>query len=286
MAQAFQCSACLVNDNATKKARRVAAAQAKVANVMAAVEAAVDSAHAASAPQHLSIPAPAPAPLAAVVLEEKVVDSNHAPAPAPLAAVALEEKVVENKKRVRAPKAKVAVPVPPSVSASESGSGSESEQECDEDGDDDGVPAAKKSARKKSMPRILPAERVCIENWLQKTRKDGAMQNARWIRNGGAKHATMTATSAEVKTQGAYESLALYVNKNLKYLSTDPRVWDVDIAKRRWVSLFKSFKEALLLDSKGNSMAGCSLLEIQTNTTSILKKQKLKCASFDVMHQM
>lgn len=272
--QAFQCSACLANDNATKKARRAAAAQAKIANVMASVDAAVDAAYAAPlappAPQEPSNPAPAPAPSAAVVLEEKV----------------------EKKKRVRVPKAKAvkatAPAAPPAAYASDSGSGSESEQDDDcgeQDGDDEGRPASKKS-RKKSMPRILPAERVCVENWLQKSRKDGAMQNARWIRNGGAKHATMTATSAEVKTQGAYESLALYVNKNLKYATADPRFWDVDIAKRRWISLFKSFKEALLLDSKGNSTAGSTLLEIQTNNTSVLKKQKLKCGSFDVMFEM
>ena len=270
--QAFQCSACLANDNATKKARRAAAAQAKIANLMASVDASVDAAYAAPlaspAPQEPSAPAPAPEPSAAVVLEEKV----------------------EKKKRVRVSKAKATTPAaPPAASVSASESDSETDglgSNCD-DGDDEGVPASKKSCtRKKSMPRILPAERVCVENWLQKTRKDGAMQNARWIRNGGAKHATMTATSAEVKTQGAYESLALYVNKSLKYGSADPRFWDVDIAKRRWISLFKSFKEALLLDSKGNSMAGCTLLEIQSNSTSVLKKQKLKCGSFDVMFEM
>ena len=272
--QAFQCSACLITDNATKKALRAAAAQAKIAIVMATIDAAFAAPHAPLAPQEPSNPAPAPAPPAAVVLLEKV----------------------QKKKRARAPKAKTAA-VAAAVASADAAAASASELESDsdsdglecdcDDGDDDGPPASKKSCpRKKSMPRILPAERVCVENWLQKTRKDGAMQNARWIRNGGAKHATMTATSAEVKTQGAYESLALYVNKSLKYATADPRFWEVDIAKRRWISLFKSFKEALLLDSKGNSMAGCTLLEIQTNSTSILKKQKLKCGSFDVMFHM
>ena len=152
------------------------------------------------------------------------------------------------------------------------------------DGDDVTRRARKKSAAR--MPRIAASERVCVENWLQKWRKDGKMQNARWIRNGGAKGQTMTATSCEVKTLGAYESLAVYVNKSLKYAPTDPRFWNVDVSKKRWVSLYKSFKDAMLLASKGNSTAGCSLLEIQTRTTSLLVKQKAKCASFEVLRDL
>ena len=259
--QAFQCTPCLDQDKATKKALRVAAAKAKLAACLDACDAADDQ----PAPNADAVP-PAPAPPAAAQ---------------PLS-------MVPKKKRARpVPKAGKAAAAAAAGSDSETGSDNGGSEDSDDDDDDTGAPAAKKSAlRRKSMPRILPAERVCVENWLQKTRKDGAMQNARWIRNGGAKHATMTATSAEVKTQGAYESLALYVNKSLKYGVADARMWDVDIAKRRWVSLFKSFKVALLLDAKGNSTAGCTLLEIQTNSTNLLRKQKVQCASFEVLFHL
>jgi len=110
------------------------------------------------------------------------------------------------------------------------------------------------------------------------------MLNARWIRNGGTKGVSMTATSKEeVKTAGAYEALALYVNKSLSFVPSDYRYWDADVSKRRWVSLYKSFKEPMLLKSKGNSTAGCTLEEIQNNATSLLAKQKLKCASCEVL---
>jgi len=47
--------------------------------------------------------------------------------------------------------------------------------------------------------------------------------------------------------------------------------------------MYKSFKEAIGFDSKANSRAGFTLIEIQSNSTSLLNKQKAKCASFEVM---
>ena len=73
------------------------------------------------------------------------------------------------------------------------------------------------------------------------------------------------------------------VNKSLSFVPSDARYWDANVSKRRWVSLYKSFKEAMLLESKGNSTAGCTLEEIQNSATSLLAKQKLKCASFEVL---
>jgi hypothetical protein len=58
------------------------------------------------------------------------------------------------------------------------------------------------------MPRITKEERDVVCIWIQKERPDGKMCNGRWIRNGGAKGATMTATSGEVKTSGAQDALA------------------------------------------------------------------------------
>jgi hypothetical protein len=62
---------------------------------------------------------------------------------------------------------------------------------------------------KDRLPRITAEERSCVCDWIAKDRKDGKMNNGRWIRNGGTKGATMTATSSEVKTSGAYEALAM-----------------------------------------------------------------------------
>ena len=86
--------------------------------------------------------------------------------------------------------------------------GSESEHSSSSgDTDDEGESAAKKTPAKK-MSRITKDERECVCVWIQKDRPDGKMCNGRWIRNGGAKGATMTATSGEVKTSGAHDSLA------------------------------------------------------------------------------
>ena len=57
------------------------------------------------------------------------------------------------------------------------------------------------------MAKITLVERNCVMEWCHKERKDKKMNHARWIRNGGAKDSSMTATSGEVRTSGAYEAL-------------------------------------------------------------------------------
>lgn len=83
----------------------------------------------------------------------------------------------------------------------------------DEDSDSASVTStedvAKKEAGKPKMPRITKEERTSVCEWIVKPRADGKMLNGRWIRNGGAKGATMTATSSEVKPSGAYEALSV-----------------------------------------------------------------------------
>jgi hypothetical protein len=85
------------------------------------------------------------------------------------------------------------------------------------DGDDDEEKAtvdikkqAVKGEKAVKMTRITKDERNLVSVWIQKRRKDDKMTNGRWIRNGGAKGQTMTATSGEVKTSGAYDALATY----------------------------------------------------------------------------
>ena len=62
------------------------------------------------------------------------------------------------------------------------------------------------------------------------------MLNGRWIRNGGAKGSTMTATSSEVKTSGAYDCLAMYINRRQRD-HVKPFIWTKDVATKRWKSL-------------------------------------------------
>ena len=133
--------------------------------------------------------------------------------------------------------------------------------DSDAEGSDDSEPrppAASKKTRKANLPRLNEPERMAMENWISKTRSDGLMLNARWIRNGGAKGKSMTATSSEVKTQGAYVALAVYVNKRLSYSPSHPRFWSTETAKRRWKSLYSSYTDAMKEEDKSNSCAGTS----------------------------
>jgi hypothetical protein len=48
------------------------------------------------------------------------------------------------------------------------------------------------------------------------------------------------------------------------------------------VSRYKSYKDALVLGSKANSTAGCTLQQIAANNTSLLIMQQKRCPNFDV----
>lgn len=309
----YQCSKCQKKDKDDAKASKAAAVASKAAAAAASVAAPTSAP--APAPSDASAPAlaaPAPAPSASDALSPaSSVPKNvaaasvsaatsapasapvlAAPAPAPSASAALAGFAARlaaldtSVPKKRAAKPKGASAKKPTDSDADPSAESAVDEDENSDSDDNehgalGITAGQ--PRKPPMPRILQSERVVVECWLQKNRKDGKMVNARWIRNGGAKGQGMTATSGEVKTAGAHEALAIYVNKTLGYGIADKRVWSKDIAKRRFQSMYKSFKEALLLGAKGNSLAGCSLAEIENNNTSLLNKQKAKCASFEVL---
>jgi hypothetical protein len=159
----------------------------------------------------------------------------------------------------------------------------------------------KDGAKKKKMPRITNEERSTVCVWIAKPRQDGSMLNGRWIRNGGAKHQSMTATSGQVKTSGAYDALAAYVNKKLRIPFPSDKYWTRAFSKKRWTSMYavclmfllfltpnryKSFKEALLMGAKGNSLAGATAVEIHQNSTSLIVKQHKKCPCFDVFQNI
>ena len=179
-------------------------------------------------------------------------------------------------------KSKAAPPPPRSDSSVDGVDGSDSGSD-DGDGDDEGEGGGAKQ-RGKCMPRISVKERHYVEKWIKKDRCDGSMTNGRWIRNGGAKGQSMTATSGEVRTNGAYDALALYVNKNMSYGARDRLFWTRDVAKKRWTALYKSYKDATLLSAKGNSTAGASQEQIETGKSSVLAAQKKKCPSFCTFH--
>jgi hypothetical protein len=64
------------------------------------------------------------------------------------------------------------------------------------------------------------------------------------------------------------------------------KFWTKDIAKKRWIALFKAFKDARKLGSKGNSTAGATAQQIASNTTSLLVMQHKKCPSFEAMQKL
>lgn len=251
----FQCSACLKRDRAERTRLKNDAAGKRRLDTLLLSQTMLGAAEQSSAVGQIEPPPPAAVP---------------PPADAPV-------------KRTRAKRK------PKILQAAQESAFSESEASESEDDDcenDHVLGQTAKKARGPTLPRINITERACVENWLQKNRKDGKMKNARWIRGAGAKGQSMTVASCEVKTQGAYESLAMFVNKHCKFGHNDARVWSADVAKRRWTSMYKSFKEAMLLGSKGNSLAGNTLVELMTHKTSLLVKQKAKCASFEILEAL
>jgi hypothetical protein len=166
----------------------------------------------------------APLPPAAVdspppkkVVQVAVTPKKPAVKAAPLPQAAVDspppKKVVQVAVTPKKPAVKAA-PLPQDSSSSETCSNSESEDEGWEDeeqADDDSstaVVAVSKDGKTPKMAKITVKERECVMEWLAKPRRDNKMNNARWIRNGGGQGQSMTATSGEVRTSGAYEALA------------------------------------------------------------------------------
>jgi hypothetical protein len=145
--------------------------------------------------------------------------------------------------------------------------------DSDSSSDTDAVLASQADCNPKplKMSRITQEERNHVSVWIAKRRSDDKMTNGkpiffflflsannctcRWIRNGGAKGATMTATSGEVKTSGAYDALATYklgkkltlylllcryINKRMKFEPAHPKFWTRDICKKRWKAMYCS----------------------------------------------
>ena len=82
-----------------------------------------------------------------------------------------------------------------------------------------------------------------------------------------------------------------------------PKFWTRDVCKKRWKAMYcstccmiykftdsidryKSFKDALALSSKGNSLAGATAQQIAANATSLNVMRYKKCPSFEVFNEV
>ena len=72
----------------------------------------------------------------------------------------------------------------------------------------------------------------------------------------------------------------------MKFRPGAGKFWTKDIARKRWIALFKAFKDAKKLGAKGNSCAGATAQQIFSNTTSLLVMQHKKCPSFEAMEKL
>jgi len=77
-----------------------------------------------------------------------------------------------------------------------------------------------------------------------------------------------------------------YLNKNMGYGNNDQLFWTRDVSKKRWIALYKSYKDATFLTSKGNSKAVASQADIEAGKTSVLATQKKKCPSISAFHSL
>jgi hypothetical protein len=141
------------------------------------------------------------------------------------------------------------------------------------------------------LPRITDEERVLMLKWLQKENPSQKMLNARWIKGGGAKGASMVGDSKAVKTSGAYEALAAYVNERLqsKPKKGDKSFWTAEIARTRFTSIFKSYTDACKIGSKADSAVGASAEEIAAAAdfnASLLHRQTKKYVMFASLHAL
>lgn len=118
-----------------------------------------------------------------------------------------------------------------------------------------------------------------MQKWLQKEHTGHNQLNARWIKGGGGHGSGMTESKA-VKTSGAYESLARYVNEKLqsKPKEGDDSFWTAKIASTRYAAAFKAYSEASKMGNISDSAVGASEEQIkaQADYNAALLAQKVK----------
>ena len=144
--------------------------------------------------------------------------------------------------------------------------------------------------KKSRLQKISEEEKSLMQKWLQKEHSGHNQLNARWIKGGGGHGSGMTESKA-VKTSGAYESLANYVNAKLttKPKAGDDGFWTPKIASTRFTAAFKAYSEAMKLGNISDSAAGATEAQIQAqeNYNAALLSQKVKkCPMYQVFHAL
>lgn len=134
-------------------------------------------------------------------------------------------------------------------------------------------------SEKKRLPKITEEEKSLVQKWLQKEHTGHNQLNARWIKGGGGHGSGMTESKA-VKTSGAYEALAKYVNEKLqsKPKEGDDNFWTAKIACNRFIAAFKAYSEASKMGDISDSAVGASEEQIkaQADYNAALLAQKVK----------
>ena len=148
----------------------------------------------------------------------------------------------------------------------------------------------KDKAKAKRLPKIDDEEKMLMQKWLQKEHGGSSHLNARWIKGGGGVGMSMTESKA-VKTSGAYESLAKYINSKLesKPQPNDAAFWTPKIASTRFTAAFKAYSDACKMGSKSDSGIGANEDEVrrQVNYNAILLAKQVKaCPMFVVFNAL
>lgn len=130
-----------------------------------------------------------------------------------------------------------------------------------------------------------------MQKWLQKEHVGHHHLNARWIKGGGGHGGSGMVDSKQVKTSGAYDALAKYVNDHLKPQPQpgDDNFWTRQVASTRFTAAFKAYGEACKMGNKSDSAVGASAEEVekQVNFNAILlSRQVKKCPMYATFHAL
>ena len=88
------------------------------------------------------------------------------------------------------------------------------------------------------MPKMGPAERTYMIDWMSMDRPGGGreMENWRWIYGGAAKGQNMNGDASDVHASSGYLALAEFVNSKAKIKSGE-KAWTAEMAEKRWITM-------------------------------------------------
>ena len=99
------------------------------------------------------------------------------------------------------------------------------------------------------MPRMTPAERTYMIDWLGLDRPGGGrdMENWRWVYGGAAKGQNMNGDAADVHASSGYAALAAYVNDKAQIKTDKVKAWTAETADKRWTAMKALYRKAVFL---------------------------------------